>query len=47
MKDNKLIAEFMGDIPKYVIGHGKIVYEGTTKEIRNNDAVIKEWLEVS
>ena len=23
MKDNKLIAEFMGDIPKYVIGHGK------------------------
>ena len=23
MKNNKLIAEFMGDIPKYVIGHGK------------------------
>ena len=23
MKDNKLIAEFMGDIPKYVIGNGK------------------------
>ena len=23
MKDNKLIAEFMGDIPKYVTGHGK------------------------
>ena len=23
MKNNKLIAEFMGDIPKYVIGNGK------------------------
>ena len=23
MNNNKLIAEFMGDIPKYVIGHGK------------------------
>ncbi len=23
MNSNKLIAEFMGDIPKYVIGHGK------------------------
>ena len=23
MENNKLIAEFMGDIPKYVIGHGK------------------------
>ena len=23
MKDKKLISEFMGDIPKYVIGHGK------------------------
>ena len=23
MENNKLIAEFMGDIPKYVIGNGK------------------------
>ncbi len=23
MNNNKLISEFMGDIPKYVIGHGK------------------------
>ncbi len=30
----------------YVMGHGKIVYQGTPLELENNPGVIKEWLEV-
>lgn len=30
----------------YVMGHGKIVWEGTPKELRANDEVRQEWLEV-
>ena len=30
----------------YVMGHGQIVFEGTAQDLRNNDAVRKEWLEV-
>jgi branched-chain amino acid transport system ATP-binding protein len=30
----------------YVMGHGRIVFEGTPAELRQNDAVRKEWLEV-
>ena len=30
----------------YVMGHGQIVFEGTTEELRANEAVRKEWLEV-
>jgi branched-chain amino acid transport system ATP-binding protein len=30
----------------YVMGHGRIVFEGTPAELRANDAVRKEWLEV-
>jgi branched-chain amino acid transport system ATP-binding protein len=30
----------------YVMGHGKIVYEGTPKELEQAAAVRKEWLEV-
>jgi len=30
----------------YVMGHGRIVFEGTPDELRANDAVRKEWLEV-
>jgi branched-chain amino acid transport system ATP-binding protein len=30
----------------YVMGHGHIVFEGTPGELRANDAVRKEWLEV-
>ena len=30
----------------YVMGHGKIVYEGTPKELEQASAVRKEWLEV-
>ncbi len=30
----------------YVMGHGQIVYEGTPDELRKNEQVRKEWLEV-
>ena len=30
----------------YVMGHGRIVFEGTADELRRNDAVRREWLEV-
>ena len=30
----------------YVMGHGKIVFEGTPEDLRNNEEIRKEWLEV-
>ena len=30
----------------YVMGHGKIVFEGTPEQLRGNQAIRKEWLEV-
>ncbi|MFN7004462.1 MAG: ABC transporter ATP-binding protein, partial [Roseinatronobacter sp.] len=30
----------------YVMGHGRIVFEGTPEELRNREDVRKEWLEV-
>jgi branched-chain amino acid transport system ATP-binding protein len=30
----------------YVVGHGQIVFEGTPQDLRANEAVRKEWLEV-
>jgi len=30
----------------YIMGHGRIVYEGTPAELKNNQGVRKEWLEV-
>ena len=30
----------------YVMGHGQIVFEGTPEQLRNNESVRKEWLEV-
>ena len=30
----------------YVMGHGQIVFEGSPDDLRANDAVRKEWLEV-
>jgi branched-chain amino acid transport system ATP-binding protein len=30
----------------YVMGHGRIVFEGTPTELKANEAVRKEWLEV-
>ena len=30
----------------YVMGHGQIVFEGTPEQLRSNEAIRKEWLEV-
>ena len=30
----------------YVMGHGRVVFEGTPADLRGNDGVRKEWLEV-
>jgi branched-chain amino acid transport system ATP-binding protein len=30
----------------YVMGHGRIVFEGTPHDLAANEAVRKEWLEV-
>jgi len=30
----------------YVMGHGRIVFEGTPRDLTANEAVRKEWLEV-
>ena len=30
----------------YVMGHGRIVFEGTPEDLRSNEQVRKEWLEV-
>ncbi len=30
----------------YVMGHGSIVFEGTPDDLRHNDVIRKEWLEV-
>ena len=44
--EQKLTIAFKLSNRLYVMGHGKIVYEGTSKEILKNNNVIKEWLEV-
>ena len=44
--EQKLTIAFKLSDRLYVMGHGKIVYEGTSKEILKNDNIIKEWLEV-
>lgn len=31
----------------YIMGHGKIVFEGTPEDLKANESVRKEWLEVS
>jgi branched-chain amino acid transport system ATP-binding protein len=30
----------------YVMGHGRIVFEGSAEELKANESVRKEWLEV-
>ena len=44
--EQKLTIAFKLSNRLYVMGHGKIVYEGTSHEILKNNNVIKEWLEV-
>lgn len=44
--EQKLTIAFKLSDRLYIMGHGKIVYEGTSNEILKNDNIIKEWLEV-
>ena len=30
----------------YIMGHGQIVFEGTPDDLRTNESIRKEWLEV-
>ena len=45
--EQKLTIAFNLSKKLYVMGHGKIVFEGEPKEVQNNNEIIKEWLEVS
>ena len=45
--EQKLTIAFNLSNRLYVIGHGKVVYEGEPKQVQNNRELIKEWLEVS
>lgn len=45
--EQKLTIAFNLSNRLYVMGHGKVVYEGLPREIKENNEIIKEWLEVS
>ena len=45
--EQKLAIAFNLSKRLYVMGHGKVVFEGTPNEITKNQSIIKEWLEVS
>ena len=45
--EQKLTIAFNLSNKLYVMGHGKVVYEGLPKEVKENKEIIKEWLEVS
>lgn len=45
--EQKLTIAFNLSNKLYVMGHGRIVYEGTPKKIQENNKIIQEWLEVS
>ncbi|MDC3057242.1 ABC transporter ATP-binding protein [Alphaproteobacteria bacterium] len=45
--EQKLTIAFNLSNKLYVMGHGKVVFEGKPREIQKNDALVKEWLEVS
>ena len=45
--EQKLTIAFSLSKRLFIMGHGKVVYEGTPVDINNNQSIIKEWLEVS
>ncbi|MEC8099995.1 MAG: ABC transporter ATP-binding protein [Pseudomonadota bacterium] len=45
--EQKLTIAFNLSNRLYVMGHGKVVYEGDPNQVQNNKELIKEWLEVS
>ena len=45
--EQKLTIAFNLSQRLYVMGHGKVVFEGKPQEIQSNKEIIREWLEVS
>ncbi len=45
--EQKLTIAFNLSNRLYVMGHGRVVFEGKPKEIQDNKEIIEEWLEVS
>tara|TARA_B100000029_G_scaffold383248_1_gene378670 strand:+ start:122 stop:820 length:699 start_codon:yes stop_codon:yes gene_type:complete len=45
--EQKLTIAFNLSNRLYVMGHGKVVFNGKAKEIQDNKEIIQEWLEVS
>ena len=45
--EQKLTIAFSLSQRLYVMGHGKVVFEGKPQEIQSNKEIIREWLEVS
>ena len=45
--EQKLTIAFNLSNRLYVMGHGKVVFEGKPEEVKKNNEIIKEWLEVS
>ena len=44
--EQKLSIAFNLSSRIYVMGHGKVVFDGTVEEVKNNKVIIKDWLEV-
>ena len=42
--EQKLTIAFNLSKRLFIMGHGKVVYEGTPVDINNNQSIIKEWL---
>ena len=44
--EQKLSIAFNLSDRVYVMGHGKVVFNGTVEEVKDNKLIIKDWLEV-
>ena len=44
--EQKLSIAFNLSDRVYVMGHGKVVFDGTVEEVKDNKPIIKDWLEV-
>jgi len=44
--EQKLTIAFKLASKHYIMGHGQVVFEGNTSEIKNNQKIMQEWLEV-
>ena len=44
--EQKLTIAFKLASKHYIMGHGQVVFEGNTSEVKNNQKIMQEWLEV-